>query len=82
MVEEAHDDEVAVKIGANVVDRLAPPWITERRGFEPADAETDRREREAFNQRILDAIERGLLRERQLQAATRLHLGGREEGAA
>lgn len=82
MVEEAHDDEVAVKIDANVVDRLAPPWITERRGFEPPDAETDRREREAFNQRILDAIERGLLRERQLQAATRLQVGGREEGVA
>jgi len=82
MVEEAHDDEVAVKIGANIVDRVAPPWITERRGVEPPDAETDRREREGFNQRILDAIERGLLRERQLQAATRMQIAPPAEGVA
>ena len=82
MVEEAHDDELAVKVGANVVGRLSPPWITERRGSEPVDPDTDRREREAFNQRVLDAVERGLLRERELQLASRLRMGDSTEGAA
>ena len=79
MVEEANDDEVAVKIGSNVVDRLVPPWIADRRRAASLDAETDRREREGFNQRILDAVERGLLRERNLAAATLLQA---DEGAS
>lgn len=75
MVEEARDDEVVVKIGANVVDRLVPPWIAERGRAEPVDAATEEREREEFNQRVLDAIERGVLRERELSAANLLHSG-------
>src|SRR4029077_20773414 len=79
IVEEARDEEVAVKIGPNVVDRLVPPWIDDRRTAETLDAEIDRRHREAFNQRILDAVERGLLRERNLAAATMLR---EDEGVA
>jgi hypothetical protein len=66
LVTEDADSEVVVKVGANVMDRLVPPWIEHRvRGETPA-PETDQREREAFNQRMLDAIERGLVREREV----------------
>jgi hypothetical protein len=63
-VEEDADTEVAVKIGANVVDRLVPPWIGQRNDpnvLTPAD---ERRRRDRFNEQVLDAIDRGLARER------------------
>lgn len=68
MVEEDADTEVAVKVGLNVVDRLVPPWIARRDGV-AADPVADRRARERFNEQILDAIDRGLLRERELARA-------------
>ena len=66
VVEEANDHEVVVKVGANVVDRVVPPWIAHRQVGETVTPEEDMREREALNQRVLEAVERGLLRERQL----------------
>jgi hypothetical protein len=69
LVEEDADTEVAVKVGFNVVDRLVPPWIAQRgdaSGSTPAD---DRRARDRFNECILDAIDRGLARERELAQA-------------
>jgi hypothetical protein len=66
MVAEDDDTEVIVKVGANIVDRLVPPWIEHRVRGQTTDPESDRREREAFNQRVLDAIERGLAREREV----------------
>jgi hypothetical protein len=75
MVEESHDSQVAVKVGPNVLDRLAPPWIVHRERGERVDDEQDRRERQGFNQRILDAMERGLERERELEALTHAHRG-------
>jgi len=65
-VAEYADLEVVVKVGSNVVDRLVPPWIEHRVRGETPDPETDRREREAFNQRILDAMQRGLVREQEI----------------
>jgi hypothetical protein len=66
MVAEDDDTEVMVKVGANIVDRLVPPWIEHRARGETPEADEDHREREAFNQRVLDAIERGLAREREV----------------
>jgi len=74
MVEEGNDAEVAVKIGPNVVDRLTPPWIAHRMHDETVDPDQDQRERAWFNQRVLDAMERGLQRERELARQTALHL--------
>ena len=65
-VAEYADTEVVVKVGANVVDRLVPPWITRRARGDTPDPITDRRDRDAFNQRALDAIRRGLVREREV----------------
>jgi hypothetical protein len=67
-VEEANDSEVVVKVGSNVVDRLTPPWIVHRRQGERVPDEQDAQERIAFNQRVLDAMQRGLVREQQLAA--------------
>ncbi|HKR98039.1 MAG TPA: hypothetical protein VJU79_00865 [Candidatus Dormibacteraeota bacterium] len=66
MVEEEHDTEVAVKIGPNVVDRIVPPWIGRRAEMNRATPADERRERDQFNEHILDAIDRGLAREREL----------------
>ncbi|MBV8302110.1 MAG: hypothetical protein JOY68_09345 [Candidatus Dormibacteraeota bacterium] len=71
VVEEIADEEVVVKVGPNVVDRLIPPWILHRRQGEQVAEEQDTSEREAFNQRVLDAMERGLARERELARQTR-----------
>jgi hypothetical protein len=65
-VAEYADVEVVVKVGVNVVDRLVPPWIEHRVRGDAPDPETDRREREAFNERILDAMQRGLARESEI----------------
>jgi hypothetical protein len=66
VVEEADDHEVVVKVGANVVDRVVPPWIAHRHAGETVTPEEDMRERQELNRRVLAAVERGLLRERQL----------------
>jgi len=64
LVEETLDSEVVVKVGTNVVDRLVPPWI-ERRTEAGADTPIDdEARRERFNERILEAIDRGLARDR------------------
>lgn len=66
MVEEADDTTVTVKVGGNPVEQLVPPWIQHRVRGETVASEDDRREREDFYQRVLDAIERGLGHERDL----------------
>jgi hypothetical protein len=71
VVEETNDSEVVVKVGANVVDRLTPPWIVHRRNNEQVPEAQDAEERTAFNQRVLDAMERGLIREDELAAQAR-----------
>ncbi len=66
MVEEDADTEVAVKVGPNVVDRIVPPWIGRRADAVRQTPADDRRERDRFNEQLLDAIDRGLAREREL----------------
>ncbi len=65
-VEEDADNEVAVKIGPNVVDRVVPPWIGRRNEAAVGSPGDDRRDRDRFNEHLLDAIDRGLAREREL----------------
>ncbi len=66
VVEEANDNEVAVRVGANIVMRLLPPWIGHRMRHERVSAEQDEMEREAFNRAVLQAVEQGLAHERAL----------------
>ena len=65
-VEEDADAEVAVKIGANVVDRVVPPWIVQRLHRDSPSAEVDADRRREFNRRLLGAITKGVGREREL----------------
>jgi len=66
MVEEGDDTTVSVKVGGNTVEQIVPPWIQHRVRGEAVPSEDDRKEREDFYQRVLDAVERGLGREREL----------------
>jgi len=66
MVEEADDTMVTVKVGGNTVEQMVPPWIQHRIRGETVPPEVDRKEREEFYQRVLDSVERGLGRERDL----------------
>lgn len=70
LVEESDDTMVTVKVGQNAVDRLVPPWITHRLQGERVSPDDDVREREEFHQRVIDAVERGLARERELTSYT------------
>jgi len=73
LVEEALDSELVVRVGVNVVDRVTPPWIQHRMRGEGVDEEQDRDERARFNQRVLDAMQRGLERERELSERDGAH---------
>ncbi|MBV9100218.1 MAG: hypothetical protein JOZ46_02075 [Candidatus Dormibacteraeota bacterium] len=66
LVTESRDAEVEVKVGSNVLDRVVPPWIQHRRDGESVSAEQDVEERKLFNHRLLEAIQRGLTREREI----------------
>lgn len=66
VVEELDDTKITVKVGGNTVEQLVPPWIQHRVRGEMVAAADDRKEREDFYQRVLDAIERGLGHERDL----------------
>jgi hypothetical protein len=66
LVEENDDTMITVKVGGNAVEQLVPPWIQHRVRGETVAPDEDRREREEFYQRVLDAIERGLGHERDL----------------
>jgi hypothetical protein len=66
VVEENDDTMITVKVGANTVEQLVPPWIQHRVRGEAVAPDEDRKEREEFYQRVLDAIERGLGHERDL----------------
>ncbi len=66
VVEESDDTVVTVKVGGNAVEQVVPPWIAHRSRGETIPADEDRKEREEFYQRVLDSIERGLGRERDM----------------
>jgi hypothetical protein len=70
VVEENDDTMVTVKVGANTVEQLVPPWIQHRVRGEAVAPDEDRKEREEFYQRVLDSIERGLGHERDLSHYT------------
>jgi hypothetical protein len=70
VVEENDDTMVTVKVGANTVEQLVPPWIQHRVRGEAVAPDEDRKEREEFYQRVLDSIERGLGHERDLSHFT------------
>jgi len=63
LVEECADAEVAVRVNAAVVERLAPPWIVQRlHGAQPP-PEVDAQRRKDFNRRLLGIIQKGMGRE-------------------
>ena len=68
-VEEDNDEELAVKVGTSLVDRVVPPWIVRRHRGERLSAEDDARERTAFNERLMAAITRGVEAERREAAS-------------
>src|SRR5580700_7148004 len=70
VVEENDDTMITVKVGANAVEQLVPPWIQHRIRGEAVAPDEDRKEREEFYQRVLDSIERGLAHERDLSHYT------------
>jgi hypothetical protein len=70
VVEENDDTMISVKVGANTVEQLVPPWIQHRIRGEAVAPDEDRKEREEFYQRVLDSIERGLGHERDLSHYT------------
>ncbi len=61
-VEEAHDTELVVRVGRNVVTRVVPPWIEARRSGEQVSRETDMARRQDFYESlrglIAEAVER------------------------
>ncbi len=63
-VAEDADAEVAVKVGALVVDRVVPPWIVQRLHRDAPSADIDADRRREFNKRLIDAITRGVAHER------------------
>ena len=65
-VAEEADAEVAVKIGANVLDRVVPPWIVQRQRGGTITPAADNERRAVFRQRILDVISAGLQHEREV----------------
>lgn len=70
VVEEADDTEVIVKVDAHVAIRAVPPWIRHRRDHDHVDAETDERERAAFNRELITAVADAMGVERQRDADT------------
>jgi hypothetical protein len=69
VVQENKDEELIVKVGPNVVDRVVPPWIVHRQRGELIAADQDALERGELNQRVIDAVQMGLERERTLSEA-------------
>ena len=76
MVEEEVDSELAVKIGANVLERMVPPWIARRHEARRPDAEGDAQRRREFNERLIEVIRLGIENERRITriAAESAHL--------
>jgi len=66
LVEEAVDYEVVVRVGQNVIDRLVPPWIERQGSSEPRTPAEDQQRRAQFNDQLLEAIDRGLARDREV----------------
>jgi hypothetical protein len=63
LVEECADAEVAVRVNAEIVDRLTPPWIVQRLHGALPPPEVDAQRRKDFNRRLLGIIHRGMERE-------------------
>ncbi len=74
LVEEGADAEVAVKVGAAIVERLAPPWIVQRLHGALPPPEVDAERRNNFNRRLLGIIRKGMEREGyRIPAAAEVH---------
>lgn len=63
LVEECADAEVAVRVNAEIIDRLTPPWIVQRLHGASPPPEVDAQRRKDFNRRLLGSIHRGMERE-------------------
>lgn len=55
-VEEDDNATVTIRVGSNLVDRLAPSWIAQRLSGFPVSAEVDAERRQQFNEQILGII--------------------------
>jgi hypothetical protein len=55
-VDEAHDTEVAVRVGRNIVATMTPPWIAARRRGEQLSAEDDAAQRRAFYEELAAVV--------------------------
>ncbi|HXZ99573.1 MAG TPA: hypothetical protein VEK76_04410 [Candidatus Binatia bacterium] len=64
LVEECADAEVAVRVNADIVERLAPPWIVQRLHGSLPPPEVDAQRRKDFNRRLLGIVRKGVERER------------------
>jgi hypothetical protein len=62
-VEEAHDTELVVRVGRNVVTRVVPPWIEARLSGEEVSQETDMARRQDFYESLRQLIATALERE-------------------
>ena len=63
LVEECADAEVEVRVNAEILDRLTPPWIVQRLHGAMPPPEIDAQRRKDFNRRLLGVIHRGIERE-------------------
>jgi hypothetical protein len=63
LVEECADAEVAVRVNAEIVDRITPPWIVQRLHGAMPPPEVDAQRRKDFNRRLLGIIHRGMERD-------------------
>jgi hypothetical protein len=63
LVEECADAEVEVRVNAEIVDRLTPPWIVQRLHGAMPPPEVDAQRRKDFNRRLLGVIHQGIERE-------------------
>lgn len=62
-VEECADAEVEIRVNAESVDRLTPPWIVQRLHGAMPPPEVDAQRRKDFNRRLLGVIHRGIERD-------------------
>jgi hypothetical protein len=63
LVEEHEDAEVTVRVNSRVVERAAPPWITQRLAGVEEPPEMDAQRRKEFNRHVCELIRVGIRRE-------------------
>jgi hypothetical protein len=56
LVEEPNDGEVIVRVDAEVVERVIPPWIAQRRSGETVDPQTDAERRAEFERALIELL--------------------------